>query len=1314
MKKITLLSILIFSFSLLSKGQYCTPTFPTGVEPICRVIFYTIDNSSSCTTGGSAYEDFTTVSTTLIPGNTYAITVYGNTAGNYTNHINVYIDWNDNGVLNDPGESYYIGTITNCANCAVSNNITVPMGVSGPKRMRVIKKYNTQADPCNTAGYGQAEDYTINIAEPFTFHNTAAVAGVQTSFNHIKLQSTTPTFTVSSSTYATYNRIQIELNTIDNFTGVAYNQTFSGAYTTGTKYDLDCNALSPSLPATEGTYFVRGRTSNDGGATWSGWSSELWAYTNGPTYWGWHFTLNPQFESATRVSTAYGNHLNFNNNGTPATAHDDYIELNIGNSLNTLTTAGDQALTEGTSFYSGAANNCITVGYYNVTGHQDYHGFRFQNAAIPQGSNILSATFQPYAHTGSGCGGSANTTNEMRMVIKGVDQDDCAAWANNTNTATGQPRYRVRGLAGETWNVPSGASQQWSTGLLVTTAPDITTIIQEIVNRPGYQAGNALGLIVDHNSGTGPYWRYFATMSANASYSARLETSFDDFDNSIRFPNVALAHYVNAANWDELIFTQVVGCPGCLTDYEVRNAQTNGLIASGNTSPIFLNNSTADSVYVVARIYRTAGTPEIHDLTLTTVQSVIPPIADFSASLTEICAGECIDFTDLSTNTPTSWSWTFAGASTPSSTAQNPVNICYNTPGTYTVSLEATNAGGTSPPETKVNYITVHPNPTVDLGPNTSICDGDLLVLDAGAGFSNYQWNPAGSNQTYDVTTTGTYSVTVTDGNGCTANDDITVTVTPQADATITSGTTFCSNDPAVTLTATDPGGIWWGNGITNPSTGAFNPSIAGAGNHTIFYGISGSCGDTASVSITVHAAPVVNLGSNTAICDGDILTLDAGAGFSNYQWNPAGASQTYDVTVGGTYSVTVTDSNGCSGSDDIVVTVQTAYDATITSADEYCVNGSAVILTSVDAGGLWWGNGITNPGTGAFNPATAGVGTHTIYYGIAGSCGDTASIDITVHPAPVVNLGPNQTICNGDTIVLDAGAGYTSYNWSTTATTQTINISSAGTYSVTVTDNNTCSGTGSVTIDVTNQLDATITPAGPFCANDAAVNLQAIDGGGTWSGTGITNSATGTFNPSTAGPGNHIITYTISGNCGDTDTETIIVNEVPQYTVIHEDELCIGSNDGSITLTISGGQSPYSVNWSNGSTETSLTNLSPGTYTFTITDDNNCGQSGDVIILSSFEECNAPHVFVPNIFSPNGDGINDVLFVLGEGISTLEFVVFSRWGEKLFESSSQSNGWDGTYKNKPLDPGVYVFYLDVTYTNGDKETIHGDVTLVR
>ncbi len=156
---------------------YCTPSFPTGTEPICNVTLNTLNNNSaSCAVGGASYTNYTgsVAATDLIHGNTYTISVSGNTDGSFTDYINVFFDFNQNGLFTDAGESFNIGTIVNCANCAVSNTITIPNTASiGTVRMRVVKKYNAYGVACETAGYGEAEDYIVNIRQSYkaTFTN---------------------------------------------------------------------------------------------------------------------------------------------------------------------------------------------------------------------------------------------------------------------------------------------------------------------------------------------------------------------------------------------------------------------------------------------------------------------------------------------------------------------------------------------------------------------------------------------------------------------------------------------------------------------------------------------------------------------------------------------------------------------------------------------------------------------------------------------------------------------------------------------------------------------------------------------------------------------------------------------------------------------------------------------------------------------------------------------------------------------------------------------------------------------------------------
>ena len=150
--------------------SYCVPTFTSGVEPISNVTFNTINNTSANVCGaGSQYEDFSGTSTTVIKSSIYNLSVTGNTCGNFTNYIRAYVDWNIDGDFLDAGESFDLGTIVNSATGLATLPITIPAGATtGVARMRIMKRYNAYStSACQTgAGYGQAEDYSLNIIEP--------------------------------------------------------------------------------------------------------------------------------------------------------------------------------------------------------------------------------------------------------------------------------------------------------------------------------------------------------------------------------------------------------------------------------------------------------------------------------------------------------------------------------------------------------------------------------------------------------------------------------------------------------------------------------------------------------------------------------------------------------------------------------------------------------------------------------------------------------------------------------------------------------------------------------------------------------------------------------------------------------------------------------------------------------------------------------------------------------------------------------------------------------------------------------------------
>jgi gliding motility-associated-like protein len=313
-----------------------------------------------------------------------------------------------------------------------------------------------------------------------------------------------------------------------------------------------------------------------------------------------------------------------------------------------------------------------------------------------------------------------------------------------------------------------------------------------------------------------------------------------------------------------------------------------------------------------------------------------------------------------------------------------------------------------------------------------------------------------------------------------------------------------------------------------------------------------------------------------------------------------------------------------------------TPPDVQIAASDTVICAGETVSLSVSGALTYLWSTSQTD------NPLVV-TPSSTTTYSVTGTdgngCTAEASVTITVHPLPDVDLIASQTnICIGDDVTLTA-SGADTYVWSPVGSGSVFvhTPSATTTYTVTGTDANGCENTASVTVNVASQYDATINPAGPFCFDDPPVQLTAANGGGVWSGNGV--NSTGLFDPAQAGLGTHAITYTISGSCGDTDTENIIVRDCDNLQY---------------------------------------------------------------------------HAVVPSAFSPNGDGENDVLFVRGEGIKTLEFVIYTRWGEKVFETTSKDNGWNGIYKGKPMDPAVYVYSLKVTFDDNTELQHTGDVTLVR
>jgi len=544
------------------------------------------------------------------------------------------------------------------------------------------------------------------------------------------------------------------------------------------------------------------------------------------------------------------------------------------------------------------------------------------------------------------------------------------------------------------------------------------------------------------------------------------------------------------------------------------------------------------------------------------------PVASFSTASTK-CAGSSIAFTDASSNTPTSWSWTFPGGSPSSSTSQNP-SVTYTASGTYTATLISANASGTSTPVSQT--ITVNANPTVAAS-GTTICSGSTTALTA-SGASTYSWNTGASTASISVTPTITTNYTVTGTTaGCTNTKTLSVTVNTTPTVAIT-GTTICSGTSA-NLTASGATTYSWNTGA---STASISVTPTTTTNYTVT-GTSTGCSNTKTVSVTVNTTPTVSAGSTT-ICSGTSAGLTA-TGATTYSWNTGASTASISVTPTTTTNYTVTGTTtGCTDTKTLSVTVKTT--PTVAANNATVCSGNPASITASGATTYSWN-------TGATTASISVTPTTTTNYTVVGTtlgCTNTKIVSVMVNNLPNVSVS-STTICSGSTGTLVA-SGAATYTWNTGATGPNLSVSPSSNTTYTVT------GTSSAGCVKTNTASVTLGSAPSIAVNSATIcsgssTILSASGVSSYTWNTGANTATISVSPSSTS------VYTVSGNltgCGTTATSTVgvSVNTTPTVAVGNA-TICSGN---TANLTASGATS-YS--WSTGATTASVS-VTPTTTT--------------------------------------------------------------------------------------------------------------------
>ncbi|MFZ1332395.1 MAG: PKD domain-containing protein [Flavobacteriales bacterium] len=692
-----------------------------------------------------------------------------------------------------------------------------------------------------------------------------------------------------------------------------------------------------------------------------------------------------------------------------------------------------------------------------------------------------------------------------------------------------------------------------------------------------------------------------------------------------------------------------------------------------------------------------------------TLSSTLTPTV-LAAGLSQV--GNCqndVQFTDnsvvVSGPAISNWLWDFGDGTT--STDQNPFHS-FDTPGDHDISLSVYSNGDC--PDVATATISLIPSPQVGFTV-TEACEGlptqfndttELL-----AGLVERRWDfgdgPPGSSDvspTHVYTPDGSYDVSlfIEFDNGCMDSVTVQVNIADVPVVDLGPDQTVCEG-VGVNLNAGNPGLTYlW-------STGAVTQTIqpTTTGDYWVEVENAGLCAGVDTVYVQFDPLPVLQLQDSTT-CIANSVTLDAMNPGATYSWNTGENTQTLTVSQNsGIHTVTVTSPEGCSIQESASVFFAPLVSVELGTVDAPCY-GEVVTLdagTFPNAQYLW--------STSSTDQAIDVVDDAMIYLEISnGYCTATDSVEVIFDPLPQIQLN-DSILCIENTLVLDATNPACTYLWSTGETTPTITVGvNSEVFSVVVTAPNGCNnsdqaditfipsiildlGLDSVLCDMDTILFDATNPNGSYLWSDGSTNA----------GISITEST-------------DLSVFVTNGYC--TAVDTVILQFIPNPAHVEVTLIDTCFEDPRVVVTLEGSVSGTLYDWSTGESTQDIQVTDFGEYVVMATNLPRCATVDTIVVR---EYC-PPRVFVPNAFTPDNDGFNENFFPIGYNIRTVQFMIFDRWGERIFRSVEDGNGWDGRVGGKLAKTEVYnwrydyVPILDANGTTGAVETIQGVVTLLR
>ncbi|MGB2190299.1 MAG: lectin-like domain-containing protein [Flavobacteriales bacterium] len=600
--------------------------------------------------------------------------------------------------------------------------------------------------------------------------------------------------------------------------------------------------------------------------------------------------------------------------------------------------------------------------------------------------------------------------------------------------------------------------------------------------------------------------------------------------------------------------------------------------------------------------------------------------------------------------------------------------------GTTANALDVSQAGNYSveitTPDCAYTYdldVEFSPNQGVDLGADVLLCANETVTFASGYPASATTWISGGdASGTQAATTTVNAEADLVIAEisigACVERDTVEVTHVPFFDGGLPDALDLCLNDSLSLEAAAGADDYTWNNGVDVPAQWVNSP-----GSYSVELALDG-CVFTDEVTVSPSANTGISLGPDAVACDGEAVVLASGYTAAETEWwingSPEGNSPSWTVLNEDAIVIAEVTVGACVERDTIAIDYAPVFNTGLPASLPLCNGDSTWLAANVGAPEYQWSNGDTGSGTWIDSP-----GTYTLVTPVQGCLYET-SVAIQNVPLPVLDLGADQTICDGESLLLNTGLPTADATaWSTGTDAPTLEVSTAGTYSVTVTENG-CSSTDAITVGVQALPVFDLGPDQMLCPDEEAYfYIYPLPEGATFSWNlahyepALTTNAPGTY------------TALVNWN-GCLWTDEVMVDRAANLFVDIVEPLSFCEGE-SVVVSAENPDNlfPIGYSWSNGETTPAIRIERQGIYEVTLA--NACDT-----LSKSFEVtldyCECP-VYVPNAFTPDNDGANDLFKpVLGCEPDSYQLEIFNTWGDIIFATDNPETGWFGQVEDDP------------------------------